>query len=177
MQRRRNLKGFMWREGDHAERKLWGSDVKALRDLARSVIGNGVELEDFPRKPHRLRTVLLLDRRTSAELGEVPAVGLLPKHRAIPQYVRRYLGKVGREFCLELAVLLVDRGEVPGEIERLAGERAEVPIFLHLGVIDIPLAADPLHQYVRLFGRWVTAEFVSYLHGFILRESTLAPSI
>jgi hypothetical protein len=41
---------------------------------------------------------------------------------------------------------------------------AEIPVFAHLGIVDVPLAANPPQQGLLLLRYWITTEFGAYLH-------------
>lgn len=94
----------------------------------------------------------------AGQLPEVAAIGVLPVHRAVAQHLRRHFRKPRRQLGLELAVLLVDGRLLPGQRQGLAGEGAEIAVFVHLGVIDEALAADPAQEDSFLRRRGVTAE-------------------
>ena len=133
-------------------------------DLACLGVHDGNELEQFGGQPHRLLAVLRLPYRATAQLGEIPVIGLFPKHRAIALHNAGHFGKPRREFGLELAVLLVDWRELARRRLRFPRKATEIPIFVHLGIVDVPLTTDPLQQDLRLCGGWVTAKTISDLH-------------
>ena len=85
------------------------------------------------------------DRRSGKAL-QLALLGAAPAHGAVAQDLRGHLGQPGREFGLELSVLLVERGSFTRQRQRLAAESGEVLVFCDLGVINDPLTPYPLPQ-------------------------------
>ena len=168
-------------ECQNPDREFLGAEVELMAsDLARSGVRDRHELEHFRSEPHRLLAVALVNHRASAQLGEIPAVGLFPQHRAVAQQNAGHFGQVGREVGFELAVLLVYRGILPGVLQRLPRKAAEILVFAHFGIVDVPLATDPLQQGLFLRRSGVTTKTIADLHevsvAHFFRESRAKPS-
>lgn len=63
-----------------------------------------------------------------------------------------------------MGVLLSLRGVLPGMLQGLPGEGAEVAVFADLGVVDVPLATDPPQERLRLSLVGVAAKAEAGLH-------------
>ena len=68
-----------------------------------------------------------------------------------------------------MTVLLIDRRELSGMSERLAGEGTEITILADFGVIDMTLATDPPQQDLLLLAGGITTETAACLHDMIVR--------
>jgi len=75
-----------------------------------------------------------------------------------------HFGQPRRNVSFELAVLLVYRGMLPGVLQGLPRKPAEIMVFAHLGIVDIPLATNPLQQCLLLRTSGVTTKAISNLH-------------
>lgn len=60
-----------------------------------------------------------MNNLATVQFGEMPAVRLFPLHSTIAQHHVGELGGPGREFGFGVAVLPIDRGKLPGVLQRL----------------------------------------------------------
>ena len=61
-------------------------------------------------------------------------------------------------------VLLVYRSVLPNVLQGFPRKTAEIPVFAHFGVVDMPLTADPPQQGLFLNGSGIATKFISDLH-------------
>ena len=60
----------------------------------------------------------------------------------------------------------------PGQVQRLAGEGAEIPILAYLGVVDEPMASAPAQKRLLLYRIRITAGTVAvHAHSGILAQT------
>ena len=140
-------------------------------DFASSSVDHRHKLKQFGRDPDNLFAVFLVNGGSATEFLEIAAVGLFPQHRTVAQNLAGNLKQPRREFGFEVAVLLVNRCELPGVCQRLARKAPEVLVFAHLGVVHAALAPNPLQQGLRLCGSGVAAKTIADLHASIMIQN------
>ena len=108
--------------------------------------------------------MFIVNGRTTAQFGEIPAIGLLPQSCAVAQDCTRHLGKPGCKFGLEMTVPLVYRRILPNVLQGLPRKAAEILVLAHLGVVNVALTTDPLQQGLFLCRSGITAKAIADLH-------------
>jgi hypothetical protein len=152
------------REVQMAKFEFAGAQMKFMAYcLARAWIRHWSELEELGREPDGLFPLLFVNRGPATKLLEIAAVGCFEQHSTVSQHLTWHLEQPGREFGLEMAVLLINRCEMARQGQAASGKSSEVLILAHLGVVDEALTTNPAQQGLSLCVRRVAAVAVTNL--------------